>query len=489
MNGPIRVLVVEEDAIDRSACRRALSVEPGRFAVLEAADGATGLALAAAEQFDCILLDYRLPDLTGLEFLRHAAAGRPGGHIPPVLMLTGADNSTIAVEAIRRGAREYLVKDGAGAYLRLLPGEVERLLREQRMVEAQRRAEARFRTLVEQIGAISYVAAPHVPERLQYVSPQIRALGFEPEQWLSRPELHASCLLPEEREGVMAAIRHSRAAFVPLRLEYRLRTASGQVVWLRDHADPVLGEDGEPLCMQGILVDITADKLAAAELAASREQLRRLAAHQESIKEQERQRIARELHDELGGLLTGIKAYVSVAAQRAAGEGSAACPLLADAAALAQNAIDTMRRVVTDLRPSVLDQLGIWAALEWCTDQAAQRSGLECHCTVADDVAALALDGERSIMLFRIAQEALTNVVRHARAGHVRVDVRRSEGALALTVEDDGCGIDGPIAPDAWGIRGMQERARQFGGTLTVAPRPGGGTRLALRLPPGDAND
>src|SRR3990172_9267203 len=153
----IRVLVVDDDIVDRKACRRALEQHPEYdFVLSEAATGREGLQLAHAEQPDCILLDYRLPDLDGLEFL--AELRDDMGEIPvPVLMLTGADNALIAVEAMKRGARDYLVKDIDRSYLELIPTVIERVLRERRMVVEKRQAEeklsqaeAKYRTLVEQ---------------------------------------------------------------------------------------------------------------------------------------------------------------------------------------------------------------------------------------------------------------------------------------------------------------------------------------------------
>jgi two-component system sensor histidine kinase UhpB len=480
------VLLVEDDLVDRMACRRRLGGNiAGRFRLEDADDGERGLALAGSLRPHCILLDYHLPDMTGLEFLaRLAASPDDAVRAIPVLMLTGADSAAVAAEAMRRGARDYLVKDAEGRYLELLPAAIERLLREQRLVKEKRQADARFRSLVEQIQAISYIVAPGHPDRLHYISPQIGILGYAPSQWLDTPGLYAECMLPEERAGVLAEVMRCRAAGLPLRLEYRLRARTGAVLWFRDQADLVRDDAGKSLFMQGTLVDITANKEAERQLTEARDELRKLAAYQERIREEERQRIAREIHDELGGLLTGIKAYVSVIGERAAQAGLAADPLLADTAALAQDAIDTVRRVIADLRPSVLDQLGIWAALEWYAAQVVQRSGIACGCEIDPAAAMLDLDADRGIMLFRIAQEAMTNVQRHAGAHRVLLRVRLADDVLVVTVEDDGCGIAAD-AGASWGILGMRERARSFGGTLTVAPRPGGGTVVTLRMPAG----
>ncbi len=485
---PIRVLLVEDDTVDRMACQRAFDADPVRcFELLEADSGQQGLLLAQQERPDCILLDYQLPDLTGLEFLERLNRG--AAKAVPVMMLTGADNATVAAESIRRGALDYIVKDSERRYLALLPAAIERMLREQRLINEKRQIEAKFRTLVEQIQAITYTASAGANAALRYISPQIRLLGFTPAEWLARPELHLQQLHADDREEAMRAIAASRLHGSALRLEYRMHARDGSILWLRDEAEAVLDAGPEPV-IQGILVDITSHKLAEASLRQTRDALRELAAHQETIREDERKRIAREVHDELGGLLSGIRAYISVSVERASSAGAVPDPLLVDAAALAKDAMDAVRRVITDLRPSVLDQLGIWAALEWYTDQIAQRSGISCLCEIDAALAACELDAERSTMLFRIVQEALTNVVRHAQASQVSVRAVCGDGQLALTVQDNGVGIDtSKLAGGAsWGVLGMMERARHFGGELQVSGVHGAGTTLRLLLPWEDAD-
>ena len=135
----IRVLLVEDDLVDRMACRRALAQDPDyEFVLSEAETGREGLQLAHAQQPDCVLLDYHLPDLNGLEFL--AELRNDLGEIPvPVMMLTGADNASVAVEAMKRGAQDYLVKDVNRQYLELLPAVIQRVLRERRMLMEKNR--------------------------------------------------------------------------------------------------------------------------------------------------------------------------------------------------------------------------------------------------------------------------------------------------------------------------------------------------------------
>jgi two-component system sensor histidine kinase UhpB len=482
----IRVLIVEDDVVDRMACRRTLS-ESTEFDIqfFEAETGNEGIRMAQDLEPDCILLDYDLPDLNGLEFLAELRKD-PAANSAPVLMLTGADSVAIAVEAMRRGAQDFLGKDVNGQYHALMLPAILRILRERQLAKAKRQAEAKYRTLVEQLPAITYLTSADGAAATSYVSPQIQMLGFTPEEWQADPNLHWRQIHPEDRHAAIRAIRCSRATGTPLHIEYRLQTRDGTMLWFRDEGKAVRDESGRLLFFQGILLDVTRSKHTEHALRQSEEQLRSLAAHLESIKEEERKRIARELHDELGGLLTAINAHVSVCLRRSSAGGSPPDDLLVEARDLAKRALQAVRRVITDLRPSVLDQLGIWAALEWYTEQVERCSGLDGECVIEPQAMALELDPERSTMLFRIVQETLTNVVRHAGATRVVVHVRYEEAQLIVEIADDGNGkvsAETSSYEKSWGIIGMHERSRHFGGELKITGTPGAGTVVVLKLP------
>jgi diguanylate cyclase (GGDEF)-like protein/PAS domain S-box-containing protein len=274
----IRILVIEDDVVDRMAVRRALAQHPEfEYVVQEAETARQGLQLAAVQKPDCILLDYHLPDLNGLEFLAELAD--EVGEIPvPVMMLTGADNAAVAVEAMRRGARDYLVKDTERQYLELVPAVIERVLREQRALDEKRQTRALYQTLVEQIPAITYIASLDEQERFLYVSPQIKLLGFSPEEWIADPTLHLRQVHAEDHFRVQEAIAKSHSTGEPLRCEYRLRSRKGVVLWFRDEASLVRDESGRTLFFQGILVDITEAKRTEEELRQHRFRLEELVA-------------------------------------------------------------------------------------------------------------------------------------------------------------------------------------------------------------------
>ena len=281
----IRVLLVEDDAVDRLACRRALEGQSEYAFCLEEADTAqAALQRVPVETPDLILLDYHLPDMNGGEFLAELMADT-GEVAVPVIMLTGAQDITIAVEAMRRGARDYLVKDAERDYLKVLTTVIQRVLREaqahadkREAEEQQRAAEAKYRSLVEQIPAIVYTAALNDPGKLLYVSPQIRQLGFSPEELLASPNGVLNFIHPKDQARVLGAFARSYEAGEPLRSEYRLLTHNDKEHWILDEARIVHGTEQEPLFLQGVLIDVTVDKQREEELEYHRRRLQTLVA-------------------------------------------------------------------------------------------------------------------------------------------------------------------------------------------------------------------
>jgi signal transduction histidine kinase len=214
---------------------------------------------------------------------------------------------------------------------------------------------------------------------------------------------------------------------------------------------------------------------------------RRLAAQLEDVREQEQARIARDLHDELGQMLTGLQLDLTVLQRTVLENRLARQRLAAGLAEAARTVRDTMvatRRLALQLRPAALDDLGLEAAAEWLLAEVCGRH--EIAYTLRFRLRDLAADARRDVALFRILQEALTNVVRHAGARRVDVGLRWDRGQLRLEVADDGRGLPPRAgATGTLGIVGMRERARACGGTLTLRRAPGGGTLVVARLPAG----
>jgi PAS domain S-box-containing protein len=242
-------------------------------------------------------------------------------------------------------------------------------------------------------------------------------------------------------------------------------------------------EIGGQQSILGTFRDITEAKRADEQLRASRAALRSLATRQQDIREDERTRIAREIHDSLGQALTALKLQLSAAEDAASKDAPGLSPRLHDTKLMVDELVKTVRRLATDLRPAILDQLGLPAALEWLAQDFAKRTGIRCAATA--HTANPAITGELATALFRIVQEALTNVMRHAGATRVDIELGRKSGCVTLEINDDGTGISesGTMAPTSLGILGMRERAAALGGVLEVAPRERGGTRVAAWFP------
>ena len=222
------------------------------------------------------------------------------------------------------------------------------------------------------------------------------------------------------------------------------------------------------------------------ELETANHQLRLLAGHLQSAREEERIKIAREMHDEIGTLMTAIKMDLAFLGHEIDGTGPAKSPdaLRAEIRAtmkLVDDAIESVHQIVRELRPAVLDHLGLRAALEWQMQDFEERSKIECR--FSSDLDELDLDPERATAVFRIMQEALTNVARHAQASRVDASLRKEDNHLILDVRDNGVGISG--APDVtrFGILGMRERAHVFGGDVLINGSPGEGTIVTVRIP------
>lgn len=222
-----------------------------------------------------------------------------------------------------------------------------------------------------------------------------------------------------------------------------------------------------------------------AELARSREQLRALAIHLESVREEERTNIARDIHDELGQALTALNMDLSWLRNRLP-KSKPLAPLREKASAMAgliTHTIESVRRIATELRPGVLDQLGLVAAMEWQASTFQKRYGIACRLMLP--AGEVELNAQRSTALFRMLQEALTNVVRHAGATSVTITLDKTDTEVRLTVEDNGKGLseESQSAPRALGIVGMRERALALGGAVRLQGIPGSGTTVGVSLP------
>jgi len=234
--------------------------------------------------------------------------------------------------------------------------------------------------------------------------------------------------------------------------------------------------------------NITERKRSEEQIQASNEQLRLLASHLQNIREEERANIAREIHDELGQQLTGLKFDMAWVNKKLQGGNGIVSEKMTGLLEMIDNAINTVRRISTDLRPGILDDFGLQAAMEWQAGEFSKRTGIACgfKATFQTDIS----DKNITIALFRIFQESLTNVARHAQAKNVYAKLMLESDEVILTIEDDGIGMDMQIAQSKrrLGLMGMKERSYMVNGSCTITSRPGRGTTITVVVPYNEPN-
>ncbi|MBC7683861.1 MAG: histidine kinase [Bdellovibrionales bacterium] len=307
-------------------------------------------------------------------------------------------------------------------------------------------------------------------------------LGLPAAELQAAPGRFLELIVAEDRQGYLDSMQASAAALSGWNWEGRIWSEQYKdQKWINLRSTPrALPTEPGAVHWEGIMTNITASKLEQLEVTRSRARLAELTAHIEKVKEQERTRIAREIHDDLGGNLTAIKMALMMLTQRLPEDQ----PLLRERAdyvdALVDRTIDAVHRISLDLRPSMLD-FGLVAALEWQSGEFEKQNGISCAFSSNEKEIDLTLD--HASALFRIFQEALTNIAKHAAASQVTVRLQRLRQQLTLTISDNGSGIapGDRLKPGSFGLRGMSERAKALGGTMVLAGAPGGGTVVTIK--------
>ena len=306
-------------------------------------------------------------------------------------------------------------------------------------------------------------------------------LGISASRLRNEPSLLLQLIEPEDRQSYLDTMQASASRLASWNWEGRIWIETWHdIKWINLRATP-RRIDGVGVQWEGLMTNITQGKQAEQDILRSRRQLEELSAHVERVKEQERTRIAREIHDDLGGNLTAIKMALSQLTRRLP-EGETVLREKADYVdALVDRTIEAAHRISRDLRPSTLD-LGIVAAIAWQAQEFEKQ--LAIPCVIDSPEEDIDLSPDQATGLFRIFQETLTNISKHAGASRVDVRLAVENDSVALEVIDNGRGLGAADRkkPKSFGIRGMVERAHALGGVLTVSD-PGQGCKVAVRLP------
>lgn len=344
--------------------------------------------------------------------------------------------------------------------------------------DAFRRNEDQLRLIIDTIPTMAWSLRPD--GAIEFVNRRwtdYTGLSLEEESAEPIRPLH-----PEDRDGAMKDWLEAKSTGQGYETELRLRGADGEYRWFLVRTVPLRDEQRNIIMWFGTATEIEDRKQAERALYRSFAQLRALTARLQSVREEERARMAREIHDELGQSLTAIKIELSALVKELSPEQQG--PFRKESVMkLIDETIHTVRRISTELRPGVLDDLGLVAAVEWAAHEFELRTGTRCHVWLPG--ADISLDPEHATALFRILQETLTNVARHAGATTVTVRLTDAHGEVYLEVGDNGKGIslEQLYAAGSLGILGMRERALLLGGELAISGVAGKGTTVRVRIP------
>lgn len=307
--------------------------------------------------------------------------------------------------------------------------------------------------------------------------------GYAADDILGRP---IDTLLPERQRERHAQHRANYMANPQTRpMEIRLDLVAlhrdGREFPVEIALSPLESEDGRRIL--AVVRDISRRKQEEEKLYRSREQMRELSARLLSLREEEQARVSRSIHDEIGQVLSGLKMDLAWLRKRLDQGQEPLVYKTKEMSRLIDDAVEVVRRVSTELRPGILDDIGLEAAVEWQLLEFQRRTDI--RCTLSHDMNENSLDARRTTAAFRIFQEALTNVARHAEASQVEVSLMENAAELTLVVRDDGRGItvNERDHPKSIGLLGMRERARMQGGQLDIEGKAGRGTTLTLWLP------
>lgn len=310
--------------------------------------------------------------------------------------------------------------------------------------------------------------------------------GADPEDFDCTYEAFVNYVHEGDRGLFSSTIQNALHDHKPFSVEHRIGCPDGTFRTVLTQGEVLLNADGRPERIMGTALDITERKGAEEKMKRSHEQLRALSAHLQSVREEERTRIAREIHDELGQSLTGLKMDVSwLEKQLLRMKSEATDPLMeriSSVLKLIDGTIQTVREISSELRPAILD-LGVVPAIEWQAQEFQKRTGIAC--TFLSQIEQIDMDRDHSTAMFRILQETLTNVARHADASAVEIKLETSDSALRLQVKDNGKGIreSEMSGRKSLGLLGMRERASIVGGKVEIEGSPNQGTTVSVLIP------
>ena len=486
----LRVLFVEASQDDMQQTLTRLEEHGYQVEYQRVADADAMKNALLGNQWDIVLCSYNPPAFGGLEAL---ALMHSLNLDLPFLFLSHNLREENIIQAIQAGAGDYIFK---GSLNRLIPA-IEHYLREatirrehrQMLLDLQEN-QTRLHAFIANLPGMAYqVLHTDAGEHsFPYVSVgSFSLLGIPSQDLESDYSLFLDMLHPDDRNSYLQAMQSSAKSLSFVYWEGRVKTLpDGEIKWVNLRCSPRRVAQG--VQWEGMMFNITERKLAEIEILRSQEHLRELSDHIQDVREQERLSLSREVHDDMGSMLTAIKMDVAWLGSRLHTSEPELMSKLKDIENLVSRCAAAAGNISRNLRPSALDSFGIVAAIEIEATEFRQRTNIACLLDPIDEDVSVAPN--IAITIFRIFQEALNNIMKHANATEVKVSIYNRAKNIELSVSDNGCGLKEPdrLKPRSFGLRGIQERVARFGGEVRITGKTGKGTTVSVSIPHATSN-
>lgn len=479
-----RVLVVEDEKIIAKDIESTLK-RIGHESVGSVARGEDALTAAEQEKPDMVLMDITLKgEMDGIEA---AKIINDRFSIPIVYITAHQDEDTIE-KTKGTNPYGYITKPlddrdlGTAINSAMYRRDVELKLKD---------AEEKYFRLSE--NAPDMIFSQDLKTRVyNYVNiSTLKLTGYTPKEFYEKPGLLESIVDPEWKEQYLFTLKLIEDANTPIPFEYMIIHKNGKKIWINQRSVVLKNQNNEAVSIEAILTDITERKNYEQKLEETTQKLRALSNYQQKVREEERLYISREIHDQLGQDLTVLKMDLTMLGKNAAKHEDVKSAKKLDEITkelkritlYIDDIINKVRKIATELRPDILDKLGLTEAIEWHSGEFEKRMGIKCSTKLCEDE--IILNPERSISVFRIFQETLTNTARHSGATEVFIELSVVNGWMILTIRDNGRGIT-PAEIEkgtSLGILGMKERVLILGGIWVIKGEENRGTMVQIKVP------
>lgn len=376
---------------------------------------------------------------------------------------------------------KVFAKDENGNPVRMVGTQVD-ITERKRIENALHENEQRINLILKSLPISLFTLSLDNMHYTKWISDNVQLLtGFSADNFMEKNDFWMERVHPEDLTKIMDLSNYVNGININ---EHRWLCADGQYQWFLNYALIKTDENGNPKEVIGTWQNIHERKLSEDKIHHSEEQLRSLANHLESIREEERNKIAREVHDEFGQSLTALKMITLSIKKKLSKENKELAEKAKDMAELISSIIQSVQKITSELRPQVLESIGLLEALEWYFGEFQSRTRINCSIEISVDNSIL-FDDKQSITIYRIFQEALTNIARHSNAKRVKVSIKSEDNLLYIKIEDNGKGLDISKIndPKSFGIIGMKERAITLGGEVLFGSIKNKGTTIVLKVP------